>query len=123
MATKAVKPFERAEVTIDATGMTYGRLASKVAKELMAKNTPGFSYAIDKGSIVKVINIKHVKFTGNKMTQKKYYHHSRYQGGLKTRGLNEMFKDSPAKMLRHTVERMLPKNTFRIERLKRLTVR
>jgi len=119
MTTDQKKP----QVVIDAAGKTYGRLASEVAKTLMGKDQPGFRYAKDSEVWVKVINFKQVKFTGsNKLIQKKYYRHSGYPGGLKEKTAADWWGTDPVAMFKKTVHDMLPDNTFRRKKIKRLFV-
>lgn len=114
---------QRTLITIDAAGKSYGRLASEVAAALIGKDKPGFVYSKDMGSAVAVENIRFVRVTGSKLEQKKYYHHSKYQGGMHVKLFRDVFAKTPAKTFSHTVYRMLPKNSFREQRIKRLTVR
>ena len=67
---------------VDAEGKTFGRLASQVATILMGKNKPEYTPNVDTGDYVIVINTDKLVFTGKKLDQKKYYHHSGYPGGV-----------------------------------------
>lgn len=109
-------------ITLDAHNQSLGRLASKIVYFLTGKNKADYQANIDRGETVKVINIKQIKFTGNKLTQKNYYRHSGHPGNLKTLGLDAYFINQPKKILSLAVQRMLPKNRLQAKRLKRLIV-
>lgn len=94
---------------IDATGQPVGRLASEVAVLLRGKHKPTFTPHNDCGDFVVIVNAEKVKFTGKKLTDKKYYHHSGYQGGLKEQTASEVLNKYPERVLQMAVKRMLPK--------------
>ncbi|OGY46469.1 MAG: 50S ribosomal protein L13 [Candidatus Buchananbacteria bacterium RIFCSPHIGHO2_01_FULL_44_11] len=108
---------------IDATNLAVGRLATQVASLLRGKTRPDFLPHVDMGDNVLVENIKNLKFTGRKLGQKVYYHHTSYPGGLKTQKLNELFAKNPAEVLKKAVWNMLPKNKLRDKMIKRLTIK
>lgn len=108
---------------IDATGQAVGRLASAVAKILMGKNKAGFEPRVDGGDLVVVKNASLVKFTGRKLVQKDYLHHTMFPGGLKRVPMKKVFENDPAVVIRKAVNGMLPKNNRRITLMKRLTIR
>lgn len=114
--------MERDTYKVDAYGQILGRMASDIAMHLMGKHKPSYQPHIDAGDNVIVENIKHVKVTGKKLEQKKYYHHSFHPGGLKEKVMGEVFDENPAKVLQYAVSRMLPKNKLRRDRLKRLKI-
>lgn len=101
--------IDRKWYVVDATDMTLGRLASKVAKVLRGKNKPIFTPHIDCGDNVIVINAEKIKVTGKKMDQKVYYHHSDYVGGLKEATLREKLEKKPEQVIELAVKGMLPK--------------
>ena len=101
---------ERKWYVIDATDMTLGRLASKVANILRGKNKPTYTPHIDCGDYVVIINCEKVKLTGNKLTDKIYYSHSRYAGGLRERTAKEMVEKYPEEMVEKAIKGMLPHN-------------
>jgi large subunit ribosomal protein L13 len=113
---------ERQHQKIDAAGKTPGRLATQVATLLIGKNKASFTPNIDGGDFVEVGNISKLVFSGKKNTRTVKHTHSGYQGGLKTENLQTLFTKDPVKFFRNVVSRMLPKNTHRTPRLKRLTV-
>ena len=122
IAKKPVKT-ERKLHKIDATNQSVGRLASQIAVILHGKNKPAYQPHLDLGDIVEVANIKKLKFTGKKMEQKKYYHYSGYQSGLKTAKMSDIFKTNPGEILKRAVKQMLPPTRLRQQILRRLIIR
>jgi len=108
--------------TIDATNKILGRLAVEISILLRGKNRPGFAPHVDEGDFVIVKNIDKLKFTGKKLNQKIYYHHSGYLGGLKEIPLGKLYSERPAEVLRKAVMGMLPKNRLRAKTIKRLKI-
>ena len=107
---------------IDATSMPLGKLAVVIADKLMGKSKVTFTPHIDTGDYVVVTNAKNLVVTGEKMTQKKYYRHSGYPGGIKELKLEEVIEKNPARVIEEAVKEMLPKNKLAAERMKRLRV-
>lgn len=106
---------------IDATGKVLGRLAANVAVLLRGKNKPGFAPYKDIGDFVVMKNVDKMKFTGRKFTNKIYYRHTLYLGGLKKVTMKEMSeKKGHSEILRKAVMGMLPKNRLRAKQIKRL---
>jgi large subunit ribosomal protein L13 len=112
--------MERNTHTIDATNKVAGRLATEIATLLRGKNKPTYSPHLDEGDTVIVNNIDKMKFTGKKLDQKNYYHHTGYIGNLKTTPMSKVYKETPAKVLERAVYNMLPKNKLRPDMMKRL---
>lgn len=108
--------------TIDATGQRLGRLAVKVALLLRGKAKPDFVLNQDMGDFVIIKNIRQMEFTGKKLEQKKYFHHSGYIGGVREKPMGELFKERPGEVLRIAVYGMLTKNKLRSQQIKRLKV-
>lgn len=107
---------------IDASSMPLGKLAVVIADKLMGKSKVTYTPHIDNGDYVVVTNAKKIVVTGDKMTQKKYYHHSGYPGGMRELKLEEVIEKEPARAIREAVKGMLPKNKLAGERLKRLRI-
>ena len=107
---------------IDASSLPLGKLAVVIADKLMGKSKVTYTPHIDNGDYVVVINAKDIKVTGEKMTQKKYYRHSGYPGGLKELKLEEVLEKEPARVITEAVKGMLPKNKLAADRLARLRV-
>ncbi len=105
---------------IDAKGKTLGRLASKIAYLLQGKDNPEFEGRRVGSNRVIVKNVSGLKVTGKKATQKTYYRHTGYMGHLKSKTFKEAFQASPEWVLRHAVSGMLPRNSLKVKRLKRL---
>ena len=101
---------ERKWYVVDATDMTLGRLASKVANILRGKNKAIYTPHIDCGDYVIITNCEKVKLTGNKLDDKVYYSHSRYAGGLRERTAREMIERYPEEMVEKAIKGMLPHN-------------
>jgi len=114
--------IKREHHVIDAEGKAPGRIATEVAMILRGKNKPSFAPHIDAGDYVRVINAGKLNFTGLKLVQKDYYHHTMYPGGLKTTSMKKVFENDPADVVKRAVYGMLPKNKLRDGMFKRLTV-
>ena len=107
---------------IDASALPLGKLAVVVADKLMGKSKVTYTPHIDNGDYVVVVNAKKLVVTGNKLTQKKYYHHSGYPGGMRELKLEEVIEKDAARAIREAVKGMLPKNKLAADRLARLRV-
>ncbi len=107
---------------IDAQGQVLGRLASRVALLLMGKYKPMFTPHVDAGDHVVVVNAKGIRVTGKKLTDKIYYHHSFYPGGLKQRTYQQVVERFPTRPLELAVKRMLPKNRHQSRRMQRFHI-
>ena len=108
---------------IDATGQSIGRLATRIATLLRGKHKVTYVPYKDEGDTVLVSNIKEVKFTGNKLSQKVYHSYSGYPGGLKTKKIAEIYDKNPGDVLKRAVEQMLPPTRLRKGMMKRLHVK
>ena len=107
---------------VDARDAVLGRLAVKIAVYLRGKNKPVFTPNVDTGDFIIVVNADKVRLTGNKMTDKVYYHHTGYIGGIKAETAKEMFEKHPERIIEKAVWGMLPKNTLGKQMLKKLKV-
>ena len=107
---------------IDAEGKILGKLAAEIAIKLMGKHKVSYTPHVDGGDFVVVTNAEKIAVTGNKLLAKKYYRHSGYPGGLKTRSLEEMLAKQPTEVIRKAVERMLPKNKLGSQMIGRLKI-
>ena len=88
----------------------------------MGKHKVSYTPHVDGGDFVVVTNAEKIAVTGNKLLAKKYYRHSGYPGGLKTRSLEEMLAKQPTEVIRKAVERMLPKNKLGSQMISRLKI-
>ncbi|MBS4035813.1 MAG: 50S ribosomal protein L13 [Ignavibacterium sp.] len=113
---------ENKNYIIDATNKPLGRLASQIAHILMGKHKASFVPYKNMGDEVIVKNIKDVKISGKKLTQKKFYRHTGYVGNLKSEKLEIMFKKNPGNVLKRAVIHMLPKNRLMKVRMKNLKI-
>lgn len=104
--------IERKWYIIDATDVSLGRLSAAVATILRGKNKPQYTPNVDTGDNVIVINASKIKLTGKKASDKFYYHHSEWRGGLKSVSYGELLANNPVKMVEISVKGMLPKNTL-----------
>jgi large subunit ribosomal protein L13 len=107
---------------VDLEGKTLGRAATKIATALRGKLNPKFTPHINGGDFVIAINADKIKLTGNKLTQKTYYHHSGYVGGIKSITAEKLLEKRPEDIITFAVKGMLPKNILGREQLKRLKV-
>ena len=107
---------------VDLENQTLGRVCVKIANLLMGKNKVDFSPNRDAGDYVVVINADKVHVTGNKATEKKYYHYTGYAGNLKTFSFKELLARDPQELISRGVAGMMPKNKLRDRRLTRLKV-
>jgi len=113
---------ERAWYVVDAEGKVLGRLASDIAAVLRGKHKPVYTPHIDTGDFVIVVNAEKVKLTGKKLTDKIYYHHSLYPGGLTQKTAGQLLKENPEEVLRRAVKGMLPKNSLGRAMLRKLKI-
>ncbi len=95
---------------VDAQNVVLGRLAVEIAKRLRGKHKPDFSPHVDTGDYIVVVNADKIRLTGKKLTDKVYYRHTGYPGGIKSMTAKEMLARKPEQMLELAVRRMLPKN-------------
>lgn len=124
MSTYVAKPaeIERKWYVVDADGLTLGRMASEIAKILRGKNKPQYTPFLDTGDFVIVVNASRLVLTGNKLDQKKYYHHTGYPGGLKDVSYRNLMQKRPEKAVELAVKGMLPKNALGRAMIKKLKV-
>ena len=122
--TYSAKPGEVARdwYVVDAEGKTLGRLATRIADTLRGKGKPAYTPHVDTGDFVIVVNAEKIQVTGNKLDQKRYYRHSGYPGGLRSRTLREELERRPTEVLRKAVRGMLPRNRLGRAQLLKLKV-
>jgi large subunit ribosomal protein L13 len=120
VATPATR--ERNWIFVDASGQTLGRLATQIADVLRGKRKPEFTPHCDVGDFVIVVNAEKVAVTGKKREEKRYYRHSGYPGGLRSRTLGEMLERRPEEVLRRAVKGMLPRTRLGRAQLRKLRV-
>lgn len=107
---------------IDAEGVTLGKLAVEVANLLRGKGKVTYTPHVDCGDFVIVTNANKVALSGNKLSDKMYYNHSGYPGGLRERNAQEMIEKYPEEMIERAVKGMLPKGRLGRAQIKKLFV-
>src|SRR4051794_38748193 len=120
VATPATR--ERSWLVVDATGQTLGRLATQIASALRGKRKPDYTPHIDVGDFVIVVNAEKIEVSGRKREQERYYRHSGYPGGLRSRTLAEMLDRRPEEVIRKAVRGMLPRTRLGRAQLRKLKV-
>ena len=94
---------------VDAENVVVGRLAARVASVLRGKHRPEYTPHMDLGDHVVIVNADKVRFTGKKETDKQYYRHSGYPGGIRSRTPKELRAAHPERILENAVKGMLPR--------------
>jgi large subunit ribosomal protein L13 len=124
MKTYNAKPgeVERRWYVVDADGQTLGRLATRIADTLRGKGKAQYTPHVDTGDFVVVVNAEKVRVTGNKLDQKRYYRHSGYPGGLRSRTLREQLERRPTEVIRKAVKGMLPRNRLARQQINKLKI-
>ncbi len=112
MKTFSAKPdsVQRDWYVVDATGKTLGRLASEIATRLRGKHKPEYTPHVDTGDYIVVVNAEKVHVTGNKASDKIYYRHSGFPGGLKTTNFQMLIEKQPQRAIELAVKGMMPRN-------------
>ena len=117
-----IENIEKKYFLMDAKNRILGRLASNAATILMGKHKPLWTPFLDTGDFVIIINAEKVRFTGKKLTEKTYYRHSKYPGGLKKETAFSLLQKSPETVIIHAVKGMLPKSRLGNKMIKKLKV-
>ena len=123
--TKAAKPHEVEKKwhIVDATDLVVGRAAVVIANVLRGKHKPSFTPHVDCGDNVIVINADKVRFTGNKLTDKVYYKHTGYAGGIKSITADKVLSGRfPERVLEKAVERMVPRGPLGRQQMRNLRI-
>jgi large subunit ribosomal protein L13 len=112
MKTFSAKPetVERDWFVVDANGKTLGRLATEIARRLRGKHKPEYTPHVDTGDYIVVVNAEKVRVTGRKTTDKMYYNHSGFPGGMKQINFEKLIAKAPEQVIQRAVKGMLPKN-------------
>jgi large subunit ribosomal protein L13 len=124
MTTYTAKPGEiqRDWYVVDAEGKTLGRLATVIADTLRGKGKPAYTPHVDTGDFVVVVNADKARFTGKKETDKVYFRHSNYPGGVTEQSPREVRRKHPERLIEHAVKGMLPKNALGRQMIRKLKV-
>ncbi len=125
MKTFSAKPsnIKKKWYVIDAEDIVLGRMASIIAMRLRGKHKPIFTPHMDCGDNIIVVNADKVKMTGRKLTDKKYYWHTGYPGGIKSRTAGSILEGNyPERVVIKAVERMISRNPLGRRQMKNLHV-
>ena len=111
MKTFSAKPesVKRDWYVVDADGKTLGRLATEIASRLRGKHKPEYTPHVDTGDYIIVVNCEKIAVTGAKRTDKTYYHHTGYIGGIKSITFDKLLDKAPEQIIETAVKGMLPK--------------
>jgi len=107
---------------VDATGKTLGRLATEIARRLRGKHKAEYTPHMDTGDYIVVINAKDVQVSGNKRTDKIYYHHTGFPGGIKSISFEKLIAKKPEQVIEKAVKGMLPKGPLGRDMFRKLKV-
>lgn len=107
---------------VDAAEKTLGRLASEIAHRLRGKHKPEYTPHVDTGDYIVVINAEKIRVTGKKATDKKYYSHTGYIGGIKDISFEKLIDKAPERVIQGAVKGMLPRNPLGRAMFKKLKV-
>lgn len=124
MKTFSAKPeaVQRDWYLVDATGKTLGRLAAEIASRLRGKHKPEYTPHVDTGDYIVVVNAEKVQVTGKKSTDKIYYSHSEFPGGIKEITFEKLIDKAPTRALEIAIKGMLPHNPLGRAMFKKLKV-
>lgn len=95
---------------VDANGKTLGRLASEIAHRLRGKHKAEYTPHVDTGDYIVVVNAEKIRVTGAKSTDKMYYHHTGYPGGIRSISFEKLIDKAPERVLQRAIKGMLPRN-------------
>lgn len=107
---------------VDASGISLGRLASRIAHILKGKHKPNYAYNLDNGDYVVVVNAEKIKLTGDKLRKKMYHRHSGYVGGIKSTSYGVLMKTKPEFVIEKAVKGMLSHGPLGRKHLSKLKV-
>ena len=113
---------DRKWIVVDVKDKVVGRAASAIADMLRGKHRPTYTPNVDNGDFVVVINAEKIRFTGNKLHDKNYYHHTGYFGGIKEISAEKQLERHPDRVLYDAVWGMLPKNRLSRQLIKKLKI-
>ena len=107
---------------VDAENLTLGRLATEIAHRLRGKHKPEYTPHMDIGDYVVVVNCEKIQVTGAKLTDKIYYHHTGFPGGIKAASFEQVIERAPERVIQRAVKGMMPRNPLGRAMLKKLKV-
>lgn len=120
--TPTLKDIRRKWYIVDAKNKTLGRLATEVARRLRGKHKPEYTPHMDLGDYIIIINSKDVRVTGKKSSDKNYYWHTGYPGGIKSITFDKLIATYPDRVIRYAIKGMLPKGPLGRAMLKKLKI-
>ena len=124
MRTPSAKPetVEREWLVVDATNRPLGRIATEIARRLRGKHKPWYTPHVDTGDYIIVVNAEKVAVTGNKRTDKMYWHHTGYPGGIKGISFDKLIASHPERAIESAVKGMLPRGPLGRDMFRKLKV-
>ena len=124
MKTVSIRPqdVKRNWYVVDAQDMILGRLSTAIATRLRGKHKPEYTPHVDTGDYIIVINAEKVRVTGRKKTDKMYYHHTGYPGGIRSISFDKLLKKAPERIIQLAVKRMLPRGPLGRDMFRKLKV-
>lgn len=124
MSTEVAKEqdIQRDWFVVDLEDVVLGRAATEIARVLRGKHKPIYTPSVDTGDFVIVLNADKIKLTGNKLADKKYYHHTGYPGGIKEINAEKLLAKKPEMLVQAAVKGMLPKNKLGRKMFRKLKV-
>ena len=124
MKTLSAKPesVTRDWYVVDAADKTLGRLSTEIARRLRGKHKPEYTPHVDTGDYIVVVNADKVRVTGRKSTDKRYYRHTGYPGGIRSMNFEEMIERHPERVIEYSVKGMLPRGPLGREMFRKLKV-
>ena len=109
-------------LVVDAENLTLGRLATEIAHRLRGKHKPEYTPHMDMGDYVVVVNCEKIRVTGEKQTDKIYYHHTGFPGGIRSASFEQLIDKSPEPVIQRAVKGMMPRSPLGRAMLKKLKV-
>ena len=109
-------------LVVDAENLTLGRLATEIAHRLRGKHKPEYTPHVDMGDYIVVVNCEKIRVTGAKQTDKLYYHHTGFPGGIRSASFEQLIDKAPERVIKHAVKGMMPRSPLGRAMLKKLKV-
>ena len=109
-------------LVVDAENLTLGRLATEIAHRLRGKHKSEYTPHMDMGDYVVVVNCEKIRVTGAKQTNKMYYHHTGFPGGIRSASFEQLMDKAPERVIQRAVKGMMPRSPLGRAMLKKLKV-
>ena len=113
---------KRSWYVVDGTDKVLGRMATEIANRLRGKHKAEYTPNVDTGDYIVVVNADKIRVTGNKSTDKLYYRHTGYPGGIKSTSFNKLMETHPERAIQMAVKGMMPRNKLSREMMGKLKV-